>query len=58
MKRMKQILVTGILAAALILTAACGGQRFDASAYVKAFMDMMTKGEVKEIMDLTGQTEE
>ncbi len=55
--KLKTIMITGLLAAVMVLAAGCG-KKFDASGYVKSFMDMLTKGEVEEYMKYTGQSEE
>ncbi len=57
-RRVKLLFVTGLLAACMMLIAACGGKKFDASGYVKSFMDMLTKGEVEEYMEFTGQSKD
>jgi acyl-CoA-binding protein len=58
MRRIRQLFTAGLLTVIMVVTAACGGQEFDASGYVQAFMDMMTKGEVENYMEITGQSEE
>lgn len=55
--KVKILLTTGLLAAAMLLAVACG-KSFDASGYVKSFMDMLTKGEVEDYMKFTGQSQE
>lgn len=57
-KRIKVLFITGLLAATMVLTAACGAKKFDASGYVKSFMDMLTKGEVEDYMKFTGESED
>ena len=56
-RKLKLLVLTGLLAAAMVVTAACGVE-FDASGYVKSFMDMMCKGEIKEYTKFTGVSEE
>lgn len=45
------------LAAVMLLSAGCG-KKFDASGYVKACLDLSTRGETAKYMELTGRTEE
>lgn len=56
-RKLKLLAMTGLLAAAMMVTAACGVE-FDASGYVKSFMDMVCKGEIKEYTKFTGMSEE
>ena len=57
MKKMRNSLIVTLVALAMVFTTACGGS-FDASGYITAFMDMLTKGEVAQYAELTGQSEE
>lgn len=57
MKQMKNRLLVALVALAMVFTTACGSS-FDASSYVNAFMDMLTKGEVTQYAELTGQSDE
>lgn len=58
MKRKIRIMVMAFaLTAIMVLTTACGS-KFDASGYVKACLDVVTRGEKEEYMKLTKRTEE
>lgn len=57
-KRIRMSMAACMLAAVMLIITACGSKPFDASGYVKSFMDMLTKGEVEEYMKFTGETEE
>lgn len=56
MKKIKMMLTAAVLAVTMLFATACA--RFDASAYVKACLDAVTKGEVEEYMKLIDCTEE
>jgi predicted ATP-grasp superfamily ATP-dependent carboligase len=58
MKKARNTLIAALVALVMVFTTACGGSSFDASGYVNSFMDALTKGEVTEYAQLTGQTEE
>ena len=51
-------LVMALLLLAVMITGAGCGKSADASAFVKSFMDMLTKGELEEYVKLSGQSEE
>lgn len=57
MKKTKKSLIAAVLALTMVVLSACGSS-FDASAYINAFMDMLTKGEVTQYAELTKQSEE
>ena len=56
--RFSFLLVVLLLLAVMITGVGCGNSSFDPSAYVRSFMDLLTKGEVKEYMKLSGESEE
>lgn len=57
-RNVKTIVTAGLLSMILLLTAACGGKKADPKAYVQAFMDLMTRGEVEEYVKVSGESEE
>lgn len=57
MKKMRNSLIAALVALMMLFVTACGSS-FDASGYVTAFMDMLTKGEVAQYAQLTKQSEE
>ncbi len=57
MKKTRKTLIATFVALMLVVLSACGSN-FDASGYITAFMDMLTKGEVTQYAQLTKQSEE
>lgn len=57
MKRRVKAAAALVLAAVLAFTG-CGGSKFDASAYVKSCLDVLTRAETKEYTALTKRSEE
>ena len=58
MKHTKKALVALVMAVLMVAMTACSGSKFDASSYVQSCLDVLTKGEKDEYMELTGRTEE
>lgn len=54
---MKKAFISMLLVGIMVLTTACGAS-FDASGYVKACLDLLTKCEYEEYVELTERTEE
>lgn len=57
MRKMKKAVISMLLAGVMVLTTACGAS-FDASGYVKACLDLLTKCEYEEYVELTERSEE
>lgn len=58
MKRVGKAVVAGLLSAVMMVSmVACAG-KFDAAKYVQSCMDLLTKGETEDYVEMTGRTEE
>lgn len=58
MKRtLRKSVIAAVLVGVMFVLAACG-KKFDASAYVKSCLDLLTKGEIANYMEMTKRTKE
>lgn len=58
MKRMKKLIAAGLVAIMLAATLVGCGKGFDAGKYVESCLDLLTKGETKDYMEMTKRTKE
>ena len=58
MKHTKKAFVALVMTVLMVAMTACSSNKFDAGSYVQSCLDVLTKGEKDQYMELTGRTED